>query len=41
LFPWNWEQTGAGTYKPPIGYDSASDGDINIALAYIYADTAV
>jgi hypothetical protein len=25
---------------PPLGLDSASDGDINIALAYIYADMA-
>jgi hypothetical protein len=28
------------TATPPLGLDSASDGDINIALAYIYADMA-
>jgi endo-1,4-beta-D-glucanase Y len=40
LLPWTWTQTSNGTFVLQSGESSASDGDINIALAYIYADNA-
>jgi len=46
LFPWSWQSTTSNTtFIAANGlssnpYDSASDGDINIALGYIYADKA-
>jgi endo-1,4-beta-D-glucanase Y len=46
LFPWSWVSSGSNTAfiaSNTFGgnfYDSASDGDINIALGYIYADQA-
>jgi hypothetical protein len=40
LFPWTWTQTSNGTFDLQSGESSASDADINIALAYIYADNA-
>jgi hypothetical protein len=46
LFPWSWQPSGiANDYIPQNGggtnaYDSASDGDLNIALSYVYADMA-
>jgi glycosyl hydrolase family 8 len=46
LFPWFWTPNAITTeYSPAVtssvnGFDSASDADINIALAYIYADMA-
>jgi len=46
LFPWSWVSSGSNTTfiaSNTFGgnfYDSASDGDINIALGYIYADQA-
>ena len=51
LFPWSWQPSGVSNdYKPynskcvndpPCNqYDSASDGDVNIALSYVYADMA-
>jgi len=41
LFPWYWhpEENNGTSYKS-VQDNSASDGDINIALAYIYADKA-
>jgi hypothetical protein len=39
LFPWYW--TGQNGSFSPAELDSASDADINIALAYVYADMAV
>jgi len=43
LFPWYWKQGESSTeyvYADPNGLNSASDADINIALAYVYADKA-
>jgi hypothetical protein len=46
LFPWWWTpnaiptEYSPGNNPPNAGFDSASDADINIALAYIYADIA-
>jgi endo-1,4-beta-D-glucanase Y/subtilisin-like proprotein convertase family protein len=46
LFPWSWVSSGSNTTFIASNtlsenvYDSASDGDINIALGYIYADQA-
>ena len=40
LLPWTWTQTSNGTFALQSGESSASDADINIALAYIYADNA-
>jgi Glycosyl hydrolases family 8 len=41
LFPWYWKQMGSNhTVYAVADENSASDGDINIALAYVYADTA-
>jgi endo-1,4-beta-D-glucanase Y len=40
LLPWNFAVTSAGNYTMAEGSSSASDADINIALAYIYADKA-
>jgi hypothetical protein len=46
LFPWSWKSStstttfSAGNNNNTNPYDSASDGDINIALGYIYADKA-
>jgi len=46
LFPWSWKSSTsnttfyAGNNNNTNPYDSASDGDINIALGYIYADQA-
>ncbi len=50
LMPWTWAQSDSGVFnivpvtEPPdkisTGAGSASDADINIALAYIYADNA-
>ena len=41
LLPWTWTQSStAGTFALKSGASSASDADINIALAYIYADNA-
>ena len=45
LLPWSW-QVSSGSYWVPkangnTNTDSASDGDINIALGYIYASNAV
>ena len=40
LLPWTWTQTSSGIFALEVGESSASDADINIALAYIYADKA-
>jgi hypothetical protein len=40
LFPWYWTQAGSTEYSYK-DVNSASDADINIALAYVYADMAV
>ena len=49
LFPWYWTPNAITTEyspatdppnSPNLGFDSASDADINIALAYVYADKA-
>ena len=46
LFPWSWQPSGTSNdYMPQNSggtnpYDSASDGDVNIALSYVYADIA-
>jgi hypothetical protein len=46
LFPWSWQPSGTSNdYIPKNSggtnpYDSASDGDVNIALSYVYADMA-
>jgi len=45
LIPWSWRSTDGSEYQPSNAagtnaFDSASDGDINIAIAYIYADKA-
>jgi len=46
LFPWSWKPSGASNDYTPQNtlsvnpYDSASDGDVNIALSYVYADMA-
>jgi endo-1,4-beta-D-glucanase Y len=38
LFPWYWTQkSGASTEYSYADLNSASDADINIALAYMYA----
>jgi hypothetical protein len=42
LFPWWWTAPGPSpTEYSPKDLNSASDADINIALAYVYADMAV
>lgn len=40
LLPWTWTKNSTGTFILKSGESSASDADINIALAYIYADNA-
>ena len=40
LLPWTWTQASTGNFVLEVGESSASDADINIALAYIYADNA-
>ncbi len=40
LFPWYWNQGGSATAFTMADTNSASDADINIALAYVYADKA-
>ena len=40
LLPWDFEVTSTGNYVMAAGSSSASDADINIALAYVYADKA-
>ena len=41
LFPWYWTQKGSATAFSYADINSASDADIDIALAYVYADSAV
>jgi hypothetical protein len=47
LFPWSWKPSGTSNNYTPQNdvensnvYDSASDGDVNIGLSYVYADMA-